>query len=311
MSKKTNQVLMMILASYYIYCVYVAALVVHQRGYFPVSYVRFQILAPVDADYESNTTSLLFFGLLKDGCKMEATASQIFHDGIAHFDNKAQLKDIQANGYYFQTLRSFLYMPVRWIVQIGESNSTELSTVGASVWRRDYDGTILFYPQLPYVPAMGNRLYTVTELPGGVIEMGVDMRPPMQWSATYISMYSSNGVCLVLAFLAAVLRKEGFVSSVTIILFTMGGTIELLAALGYRSVNEEREYWCLLLLVPGDLMFALGVFLFESQLIKILFLYSALGFLAIAMQEYLYEFDDFDSVVRVLRSAYAAPTLMA
>ncbi len=308
-SKRTNQALMFILALYYIYFSYIAALVVNQHGYFPASNVRFQLLRPDNA--ASNLSQVLYFGLLMDGCKIQATESQMLYNGTATFHSKLQSKDMKANGYYFQTQKTFFHTPIRWILQIDGANGTDLLTVGASVWRLDAGGTTLFYPQLTYIPAAGNTLYRVTELHSSVIEIAVDMRPPIQWSATYISIYSSNAICLVLGLLAAVLRKEGFVSYTTICLFTFGGTIELLAAIGYSSVNAEREHWCMMLLVPGDLMFALGIHLFESQLVKILFVYSTLGFLAVAIQEYLYEFDGVNTVFRVLQSAYAAPTMMA
>ncbi len=257
----------------------------------------------------SNMSSVFLFGLLKDGCKMEAASCQIMNDGTALLHNLG--KDLKSNGYYFQIPKKHMSLPLRWNVQIGQTNGTEWLTVGSSVWRRDADESIAFYPQLSYTPSVGNRMYRTAAFNSDGVEITVNMSPPIQWYATYISAYLWNGIWLLCFLLTAVLRKERYASYFIFLLFATVAVLELLSSIGYWIINAHRESLFIFLWVPADLMVSIGIVLFESQLVKIVLLYSAIGVLVVMIQGYIYELDFLNTCFRMLQSPYAAPALLA
>jgi hypothetical protein len=84
-----------------------------------------------------------------------------------------------------------------------------------------------------------------------------------------------------------------------------------LGSSGYRIINADQESWFIFLWVPADLMVSIGIILYESQLVKILLLYSAIGVLVVIVQGYIYELDGLNTCFRMLQSPYAAPALIA
>ena len=137
------------------------------------------------------------------------------------------------------------------------------------------------------------------------------MAPPLQWSVIYLAMFGMNATLTLVSLIAAILRKEMTVKWITAVQYLLAVGFEILSAISYSMVNDQRECFSMILWIPTDFAFASCLILFESQLVKILLLYTCLGFTTNIIRESLYVFDPLHSLSRVLQSFVTFALLVA
>jgi hypothetical protein len=209
------------------------------------------------AAWPSNST-VSSLCLTHNGCRV-AGGNVSVAAGVVRVDFAAQEA---ADGYFFSTAEAGPagLDPVQWVLEASRDGGGLWETVGASCWRQYSDGSVGFYPHLPF-PTPGDR--------GSVVQ--IDYRIPWEWGLDAVAANSIYAAGWFAATASGLVGREHVARNIILWMSCAAALVFFVEALGYLLANEG--YTALSVLIeygPSQAVWIVGLAFFESKLMHML-----------------------------------------